>query len=125
MFAAGPSSSPLSYCTVFLVGTCHPNLGLPSPPPETGMMGSWVQKVALGGEGNGNPLQYSCLENPMDGGAWWATVHGVAKSQTRLSNFTFTFIFCIFVFNFLYIVQYLVLLLSCSALSNSLQHRGL
>ena len=34
------------------------------------------------GEGNGNPLQYSCLENPMDGGAWWATVHGVAKSQT-------------------------------------------
>ena len=42
------------------------------------------------GEGNGNPLQYSCLENPMDGGAWWATVHGVAKSQTRLSNFTFT-----------------------------------
>ena len=41
------------------------------------------------GEGNGNPLQYSCLENPKDGGAWWATVHGVAKSQTRLSNFTF------------------------------------
>ena len=40
------------------------------------------------GEGNGNPLQYSCLENPMDRGAWWATVHGVAKSQTRLSNFT-------------------------------------
>ena len=43
------------------------------------------------GEGNGNTLQYSCLENPMDGGAWWATVHGVAKSRTRLSNFTFTF----------------------------------
>ena len=41
------------------------------------------------GEGNGNPLQYSCLENPMDGGAWWATVHRVAKSQTRLSDFTF------------------------------------
>ena len=40
------------------------------------------------GEGNGNPLQYSCLENPMDGGAWGATVHGVAKSRTRLSNFT-------------------------------------
>ena len=39
------------------------------------------------GEGNGNPLQYSCLENPMDGGAWWATVHGVAKCQTQLSNF--------------------------------------
>ena len=43
------------------------------------------------GEGNGNPLQYSCLENPMDGEAWYATVHGVAKSRTRLSNFTFTF----------------------------------
>ena len=43
------------------------------------------------GEGNGNPLQYSCLENPMDRGAWWATVHGVAKSLTRLSDFTFTF----------------------------------
>ena len=42
------------------------------------------------GEGNGNPLQYSCLENPMDRGAWRATVHGVAKSQTQLSNFTFT-----------------------------------
>ena len=45
------------------------------------------------GEGNGTPLQYSCLENPMDGGAWWAAVHGVAKSQARLSDFTFTFHF--------------------------------
>ena len=45
------------------------------------------------GEGNGNPLQYSCLENPIEGGAWWAAVHGVAKSQTRLSEFTFTFTF--------------------------------
>ena len=43
------------------------------------------------GEGNGNPLQYSCLENPTDRGAQWAPVHGVAKSQTRLSDFTFTF----------------------------------
>ena len=45
------------------------------------------------GEGNGNLLQYSCLENPMDGGAWWATVHGVAKSPTQLSNLTFTLTF--------------------------------
>ena len=45
------------------------------------------------GEGNGNPLQYSCLENPMDGGAWWAAVHGVVKSWTPLSDFTFTFHF--------------------------------
>ena len=41
------------------------------------------------GEGNSNPLQYSCLENPMDRGAWWATVHGVPKSWTQLSDFTF------------------------------------
>ena len=45
------------------------------------------------GEGNGTPLQYSCLENPLDGRAWWAAVHGVTKSQTWLSNFTFTFHF--------------------------------
>ena len=45
------------------------------------------------GEGDGTPLQYSCLENPMDGGAWQAAVHGVAKSRTRLSDFTFTFHF--------------------------------
>ena len=43
------------------------------------------------GEGNGNPLQYSCLEDPVDWEAWWATVHGVAKSQTQLSDFTFHF----------------------------------
>ena len=45
------------------------------------------------GEGNGTPLQYSCLENPMDGGAWKAAVHGVAESRTQLSDFTFTFHF--------------------------------
>ena len=45
------------------------------------------------GEGNGTPLQYSCLENPMDGGAWWAAVHGVAKNRTQLSDFTFPFPF--------------------------------
>ena len=45
------------------------------------------------GEGNGNPLQYSCMENPMDGGTWWAAVHGVTKRWTQLSDFTFTFHF--------------------------------
>ena len=44
-------------------------------------------------EENGDPLQYSCLENPMDRGAWWAAVHGVANSRTRLSDFLFTFHF--------------------------------
>ena len=45
------------------------------------------------GEGNGTPLQYSCLENPIDGGAWWAAAHGVTKSRTQLSDFAFTFHF--------------------------------
>ena len=45
------------------------------------------------GESNGTPLQHSCLENPMDRRAWWAAVHGVAKSRTQLSDFTFTFHF--------------------------------
>ena len=58
---------------------------LPSP--------HWTCLYMALGEGNGTPLQYSCLENPMDGGAWWAAVHGVAQSQTRLSDFTFTFHF--------------------------------
>ena len=53
----------------------------------------WKGLRSLGEEGDGTPLQYSCLENPMDGGAWWAAVHGVAKSRTRLGDFTFTFHF--------------------------------
>ena len=54
---------------------------------------NWYVLVYHPGEGNDTPLQHSCLENPMDRGAWWAAVHGVAKSQTRLSDFTFTFHF--------------------------------
>ena len=53
---------------------------------------NWVPRITFG-EGNGIPLQYSCLENPVDGGAWWAAVHGVAGSRTRLSDFAFTFHF--------------------------------
>ena len=52
----------------------------------------WLSTGPIG-EGNGTPLQYSCLENPMDRAAWWATVHGVAKSWARLSDFTLTFHF--------------------------------
>ena len=52
-----------------------------------------LSSIVCVGEGDGTPLQYSCLENPMDGGAWWAAVHGVAEGQTRLSDFTFTFHF--------------------------------
>ena len=58
---------------------------------NAGDLGSIPGSGRSPGEGNGNPLQYSCLENPMDGGAWWATVLGVAKIRTWLSNFTFTF----------------------------------
>ena len=69
---------------VYTVGFCH-----------------WIRKplifsnelAANPGEGNDTPLQYSCLENPMDGGAWWAAAHGVAKSRTQLSDFTLTFHF--------------------------------
>ena len=53
----------------------------------------FMNTTVCAGEGDGSPLQYSCLENPMDGGAWWAAVRGIAKSQTRLSDFTFTFHF--------------------------------
>ena len=52
-----------------------------------------LPSVPFYGEGNGNPLQYSCLENSMDGEAWWAAVHGVARSWMQLSYFIFTFHF--------------------------------
>ena len=55
---------------------------------DTGDLGLIPGSGRSPGGGHGNPLQYSCLENPMDRGAWWATVHGVTKSQTRLINYT-------------------------------------
>ena len=61
-----------------------------------GMVNGFIEldkAVVHVGEGNGTQLQYSCLENPVDGGAWWAAVDGVTTSQTQLSNFTFTFHF--------------------------------
>ena len=61
-----------------------------STPPATAQLSL---HAATSGEGNGTPLQYSCLENPMDGGAWKAEVHRVAEGRTRLSDFTFTFHF--------------------------------
>ena len=72
-------------------------MGFPGDPEvkvsacNEGELGSIPESGKSPGEGNGNPLQYSCLENPMDGGAWWATVHRVAKSRTRLSNFTLSY----------------------------------
>ena len=61
-----------------------PTMGRPGFDP-------WVGKIS--GEGNGIPLQYSCLENPMDGGAWKAAMHGIAEGRTQLSDCTFTFHF--------------------------------
>ena len=76
------------------VATCGPSgsclhVSVPCTAPSSSYVSIWVSS----GEGNGTPLQYSCLENPMNGGAWWAAVHGVATSWTRLSDFTFTFHF--------------------------------
>ena len=65
------------------VGSMFPDQGL-NPGPS-----NWEHKVLAPGEGNGTPLQYSCLENPMDGGGWWAAVHGVAKSRARRGKFGF------------------------------------
>ena len=64
---------------------------LPANAGDTGDVGLIPGLGRSSGEGHGTPLQYSCLKNSMDGGAWYATVHGVAKSRTWLSNFTFTF----------------------------------
>ena len=61
---------------------------LPADEGDAGELSSIPGSGRPPGEGNGNPLQYSCLENPMDRGAWWAKVHGVSKSQTQLSDFT-------------------------------------
>ena len=82
--------------SIKLLSIKDPSFGLPGSDGKAsarnaGDLGSIPGLGRSPGEGNGNPLQYSCLENSMDGGAWWATVHGVTKSQTRLSDFTFTF----------------------------------
>ena len=75
-------------------GASQVALVVKSPPASAGDIRDRVSIARLGkspGEGNGNPLQYSCLEHPMDGGAWQATVHGVSKSWTGLNDFTFTY----------------------------------
>ena len=74
---ASPRPALVTLCHIVFLCVCGfwAHLGLPS---------------GSDGEGDGTPFQYSCLENPMDGGAWWAAVHGVMKSQTQLSDFTFT-----------------------------------
>ena len=76
------------------------------------------------GEGNGNPLQYSCLENPMDGGAWLAAVHGVTKSRTRLSDFTVHYSWFTVLCSFL-LCNKVIQLYICMSTFHILFHRGL
>ena len=79
----------LLYCT-FMAAMDFPGSEVKASAYNAGDPGSIPGLERSPGEGNGTPLQYSCLENPMDGGVWWATVHRVTESQTWLSDFTFT-----------------------------------
>ena len=88
-----------SLCCIFetdsIINQLYFNMGFPGGPEvkasacNAGDLGLIPGLGRSPGEGNDNPLQYSCLENPMDRGAWWGTVHGVPKSRTRLSDFTY------------------------------------
>ena len=83
--------STLSKWTQVQFGNKH---SIPGSDGQSVAMASWIESPSyILGEGNGTPLQYSCLENPMGGGAWCAAVHGVSRSRTGLSDFTFTFHF--------------------------------
>ena len=93
-----PRSPPYFWVLFFFILLRHCSLRsvrcwLPVSACNVGDLG-WIPGSGRSpGEGNGNPLQYSCLENPMDRGAWWAAVYRVAKSRTQLNDFTFTFTF--------------------------------
>ena len=80
------SQSPISSPPLFLVPLVHMSVPLFLPCQQ-------VHLLHFSGEGDGTPLQYSCLENPLDGRAWWAAVHGVAEGRTQLNDFPFTFHF--------------------------------
>ena len=106
MWLAGSGTWPQEWCCTGLAVSQHVGSSQIRDGTQGSSIGRQILNQVLGkphqqffepyyniGEGNGTPLQYSCLENPMDGGDWWATVHGVAQSRTRLSDFTFTFHF--------------------------------
>ena len=76
-----------SFSKLFWLDSLHYNHSEIFYPIWQSLSFNWSFKIFISGEGNGHPLQYSCLENPTDGGAWWSTAHWVAKSWTRLSNF--------------------------------------
>ena len=80
------SHSYLFYTLQFLYMGFSSGSAVKNQPANVGEAGSIPGLGRFPGEGDGYPLQYSCLRNPMDRGAWWSTVHGVTKTQTRLSN---------------------------------------
>ena len=80
------SESDTTERLTLLFGVSQVALVVKNPPTNAGDLGSMPGLGRSPGDGNGNPLQYSCLENPMDRGAWWVTVHGVSKSWTRLRD---------------------------------------
>ena len=88
------AAKPACHNSCSHVPTAHaPHHKKPPQPEAQAPQQRVAPTCCIWGEGNGTPLQYCCLENPMDRGAWWAAVHGVAKSQTRLSDFPFAFHF--------------------------------
>ena len=91
----GLQGAQAQLCCMGMVVPCHVGSSWTRDRTHVPCTGRWIlnHQTTKEGEGNGTPLQYSCLENPMDGGVWWAAVHGVAKSRTRLSDFPFTFHF--------------------------------
>ena len=107
LLVSAVQQSKLAICIIYLIPLGPPSH--PLIPPLWVITEHWAERSVLYrsftlagyfthgsvyiGEGDGTPLQYSCLENPMDEGAWWVAVQGVAKSRTRLSDFTFTFHF--------------------------------
>ena len=90
-----PHPEPPSHLPPHTIPLGHPSATAPSfLYPASNLDWRFVFSIIhIFGEGNGTPLQHSCLENPMDGGAWWAAIYGVAKSRTQLSDFPFTFHF--------------------------------
>ena len=84
-----------------------------NPPANAGDAGSIPGSGRSPGGGNGNPLQYSCLENSMDRGAWQATVHGVTKSQTWLSNSAQHYFKLLYIFIYVYLYPFCTILFLC------------